>query len=181
MKPPMQSTNVWLLGLTLGAAFLNGFLTGGNVDRLLVATPAWNHLGLDAWADFSRNADLGSGQIVYPLMALGSTALAVLAAAIYFWKARCLRGLLLPIGLSAAFMVVALPFSLRAIPYMTSLRHIQDADAVALGRAFAGAHLWGRFQSCFHIAAFCAQLWSIFALGVHWHIGKTAALDRSSL
>jgi len=154
----------WVLGLTVTAAFLNGFLAGGNVDRLLVATPAWNRVGLNAWADFSRNADLGSGQIVYPFMAIGSTVLTILAAVMFILKGRSWRGVLLPIAFSAAFMVIALPFSLKAVPFMTSLGHIQDGDAVALGQAFAGAHYWGRFQGYFHVAAFCAQLWAIIAL-----------------
>jgi hypothetical protein len=131
---------------------------------LLVATPAWEEVGLRGWADFSRVADLGHGQIFYPLMALGSTALAVLAAVISFWKRPFLRGAVLPVGLSAAFMIVALPFSLKAVPFMQSLRAIHDGDMAALGVAFSGAQFWGRLQGYLHLAAFCSQLWAIVAL-----------------
>src|SRR5258708_37424001 len=58
MKTPKQTTN-YVLGLIVLAAFLNGLLTGGNVDRLLIASPAWERVGFEAWAEFSRNADLG--------------------------------------------------------------------------------------------------------------------------
>jgi hypothetical protein len=61
-------------------------------------------------------------------------------------------------------MIVALPFSLKAVPFMQSLRGIHDGDTAALGRAFAGAHFWGRFQGYFHLAAFFCQLWAIAAL-----------------
>jgi hypothetical protein len=153
----------WTLTLIMVAAFTNGLPTGGNIDRLLVATPAGERVGLDGWADFSRFADLGNGQFVYPLMALGSTALVVLAAILFISKDRSLRGPMLPIGLAAASMIVALPFSLKAVPFMMSLRDIHDGDVVALGRAFAGAHFWGRPQSYFHLTSFCAQMWAIVA------------------
>lgn len=151
----------WTLLIITIAAFTNGLLAGGNVDRLLVATPAWEDVGLNGWADFSRAADLEHGQIVYPLMALSSTALAVVAAVLIVWNRPFPRGPLLPVGLSATFMIVALPFSLRAVPFMQSLRGVHDGDMAALQRAFSGAHFWGQFQGYFHIAAFCAQLWAI--------------------
>lgn len=154
----------WILLLIAAAALTNGLLTGGNVDRLLVATPAWEEVGLNGWADFSRAADLKHGQIVYPLMALGSTVLAAVGAVLSFWKHRSLRGALFPVGLSAAFMIIALPFSLKAVPFMQSLRTIPDGDMATLSQAFAGAHFWGRFQGFFHLAAFCSELWAIAAL-----------------
>jgi hypothetical protein len=142
-------TRTTLMLVTI-AALVNGLLAGGNLDRLLVATPAWEEVGLNAWADFSRAADLGHGQILYPLLALGSTVLAVVAAVIFVWKRRTPSAALAAIGLSATFM--------------QSLRSIHDGDTAALGRAFAGAHFWGRFQGYFHLAAFCCQLWAIAAL-----------------
>ena len=154
----------WTLLFVTIAALTNGLLAGGNVDRLLVASPAWEQVGLNGWADFSRAADLGHGQIVYPLMALGSTVLAVLAAVPFVWKRQFPRYTVVPVGLSAAFMIVALPFSLKAVPFMQSLRSIPDGDIAALAQAFAGAHFWGRFQGYFHLAAFCSQLWAIAAL-----------------
>ena len=157
-------TRTTLMLVTI-AALVNGLLAGGNVDRLLVATPAWEVVGLNGWADFSRVADLGRGQVVYPVMALGSTALTVLAATTAFvGKRRFSRHALLPAGLSAALMLMALPFSLKAVPFMQSLRTISNGDAGALGRAFASTHFWGRFQGYFHRAAFCCQLWAIAAL-----------------
>lgn len=152
-----------LLLITI-AGFTNGLLAGGNVDRLLVATPAWEDIGLKSWADFSRVADLGHGQIFYPVMALGSTTLAVLAAIIVIWKPSFPRGAFLPVALSAVFMIFALPFSLKAVPFMQSLRGIHDDDLIALARAFSGVHFYGQFQGYFHVFAFCAQLWAIAAM-----------------
>ncbi len=151
---------------------MNGLLAGGNVDRLLVATPAWKEVGLNIWADFSRVADLGHGQIIYPTLALGSTGLAILAAVSMIGRRHQERRSFLPVGLSAAFMLAALPFSLKAVPFMQSLRGIRDGEMTALQQAFVGAHYWGSFQSYFHLAAFCTQLWAIAALSRH--VGQPA-------
>src|SRR5579883_3384859 len=109
----MRKWTLSLIGLT---AFMNGLLAGGNVDRLLVATPGWKEVGLNSWADFSRAADLGRGQIVYPTLALGSTGLAILAAVSMIRSRHQERRSFLPVGLSAALMFAALPFSLKAVP-----------------------------------------------------------------
>ena len=52
-------TSSLVLGLILGAAILDGFLAGGNVDRIIVQMPAWRRVGVRAWAEYSRKADLG--------------------------------------------------------------------------------------------------------------------------
>jgi hypothetical protein len=52
-------------------------------DRALVATPAWRELGPQAWATYSRHADLGNGLIVYPIYGIGLAVLAVAAGPIY--------------------------------------------------------------------------------------------------
>jgi len=152
-----------VLALILAATILDGLLSGGNVDRLLVATPAWHQLGLSAWAEFSRYADLGNGVVVYPAMALGGTAASVLAAILFVSEMRSVRGVGLPIALAAVLMLVALPFSLLATPFMLSLRHMDAGNLPALTSAFSGAHYWGRLQGVFHVAAFFANLWSIAA------------------
>jgi hypothetical protein len=51
--------------------------------------PAWRQLGVEAWAQYSRDADLGTGLIAYPIEAIGPTLLIVASTA----KARhCLEG-----------------------------------------------------------------------------------------
>jgi hypothetical protein len=44
-----------------------------SLARTLVEMPAWRHLGPEAWAAFSRSADLGNGEIMYPLAGIGGT------------------------------------------------------------------------------------------------------------
>ena len=62
------------------ATLLAGILAGGAVDRVIVGGPAWHKLGADAWAQYSRLADLGTGLIAYPIEGIGSTLLIIAAA-----------------------------------------------------------------------------------------------------
>ena len=82
-----------VLGVGVAATIVNGLLAGGNVDRAIVARPAWGQIGFAAWADYSRHADLGNGQWFYPVMALGGTLLSVLAAILFLATVGCLGGL----------------------------------------------------------------------------------------
>jgi hypothetical protein len=154
----------WPLWLMAGAAVADGLLAGGNLDRLLVATPAWTRVGLNGWADFTRSADLANGIIVYPAMALGGTVIVVLSAIIFAVGGRLPRHASTPVFLAAFLMLAALPFSLKATPFVMSLRHIDNGNVVELGRAFAGAHFWGGWQGILHLAAFCSEVWAIASL-----------------
>ena len=158
-----SKSRYWILGLIIAATIINGLLAGGNVDRALVAMPAWHHTGFVGWADFSRNADLGNGQMVYPLMAISGTVLSITVFMLFLWAGRSPRCAALPIFIAAALMLLSLPISFKAAPFMLSLRHIGNEDVAALGHAFAGFEFWGRLQGVLHVAAFCANLWSIAA------------------
>src|SRR5690348_16102436 len=67
--------------LIAGAAVLGGLIAGLDVDRTVVGMPAWHAVGPTAWAEFSRQADLGNGLFLYPLEAIGGFLL-LLAAVI---------------------------------------------------------------------------------------------------
>jgi hypothetical protein len=54
----------------VGATLANGLLAGGDADRWFVGMPAWQSVGLLAWANYSRSADLGNGFVLYPMLAI---------------------------------------------------------------------------------------------------------------
>jgi hypothetical protein len=56
---------------------------GASFGRTLIENPAWRRVGVKAWAEFSRAADLGNGEIVYPLEGIGGMLL-IVAGAISF-------------------------------------------------------------------------------------------------
>ena len=152
-----------VLWVAVAATIVNGLLAGGNVDRAIVARPAWSQIGLAAWADYSRHADLGNGQWFYPMMALGGTLLSLLAAVLFLSNSRMPRRASWPMLSAAAFMIVCLPISFRAAPFIQSLRHLGNQDVALLSRAFIGSFFWGRFQMALHVAGFFANIWSIAA------------------
>lgn len=77
------------LGVVLGLIVVQQVLENviGTMNRTLVEMPSWRHLGVAAWAAFSRGADLGSGRIIYPIAGIGGLGL-ILAAAVVFRLGR---------------------------------------------------------------------------------------------
>jgi hypothetical protein len=62
LRTPGKARHVILSSRTLLiiAVLFSGLLAGGNIDRSLVAMPAWQEVGATAWTEFSRHADLSS-------------------------------------------------------------------------------------------------------------------------
>jgi hypothetical protein len=126
--------------------------------------PAWRTVGPVGWAIFSRQADLGNGLLLYPIMAIGGTLLCVIAAVLLISSPLRPRSAQVPIFIGAALMILALPLSMRAAPFMLSLKRIGDGNVGLLAQAFSGFEFWGRLQGIFHLGAFAANLWSIVAV-----------------
>ena len=92
----MKSERVLRVTLFLIVAEL---LLGGlaaALNRTLVEMPAWHPLGAGALATFSRMADLGNGEIMYPLVGIGGPASILLALPLLLrrpdgglWPADC--------------------------------------------------------------------------------------------
>ena len=74
--------------LLVAATLVGGLLAGANVDRALVAMPAWQQVGPESWAAFSRHADLGNGFVLYPVEAVGA---ALLILDIFLTKRKAAR------------------------------------------------------------------------------------------
>ena len=154
----------WSLGILISTAVINGLLSGGNVDRALVAMPAWRQTGPLAWAQFSLYADLGNGSFLYPAMAISATLAIVAAAVLFLCSGSSPRNARVSVVLAAVLMVAALPFSLKAAPFMLGIRHVDPANVTALAHAFSGFEFWGRLQGIFHVASFCVNVWAISAV-----------------
>ncbi len=146
------------------ATFLGGTLAGTVVDRVVVSGPAWHELGAAAWAQYSRHADLGTGQIAYPVEAIGG-ALLTIAAAVSNHLDRNARGrAALPLHLAVALSIVGLLLTIKAAPIMLALATPQPAAAIEV--AFTGFFFWGLYlRGAADVLAFVAQLWALATLG----------------
>ena len=134
-----------------------------SLSRTLVEMPAWRHLGAEAWATFSRSADLGNGKIMYPLAGIGGTVL-ILAAAIAFrlspgrpWSVA------IPVYGAALMAICVMLTTTQAAPIMLSLHRIGD-DPVALRQAFEGFYRWDSIRAVFGALEGCAEIWALVAL-----------------
>ena len=137
----MQREASLLRGLVIAAVAWQG-LFGGVVVRALVETPAWRQLGVAAWADFSRAADLGPGLVAYPLFGIVSWVVVLAAAVVFTLDRRANRVASVPIYVAAVFSIVAAITTIVAAPTMISIRDLVD-NAPAIGAAFARFTLWG--------------------------------------
>jgi len=142
--------------LLAAAAVLGGLLAGLDVDRTLVAMPAWQAVGPTAWAEFSRHADLGKGLFLYPLEAIGTFLLLMAAAtSLRLEGAGWSR---VPWELWAAIFASAasLLLTLIAAPIMLGIR--DAADPASLQTALAGFRFWGDVRGALQLIAFVATV-----------------------
>lgn len=146
--------------LVVAATLQSGVLAGGIIDRVIVGGPAWHELGAQAWAQFSRQADLGTGLVAYPVEGIGATLLILAAALSNYFDSNGRRGVSLPLYFAAAFSIASLILTAKAAPVMLSLASPQNAAAVE--RAFNEFFVWGLYLRGFvDTLAFIALVWAL--------------------
>ena len=151
------------------ATVVSGILAGSAVDRVIVGGPAWHDLGAEAWAQYSRHADLGTGLLAYPVEAIGG-ALLIVAAIVAgrrdsdaYWHPRAA-----PLYCALASSIAGLLVTVKAAPIMLGLAGSQPA--VAVETAFGEFFLWGLYvRGSVDVLAFAALVW---ALSVPYHVDK---------
>ncbi len=138
-----------------------GGLFGSLLDRALVATSAWRQLGVHAWADYSRRADLGPGDIFYPVGGILLWALIFAAAVSQRLDRSALRKAGLPIYLAALFSIGAIIATIVTAPVMQSVGSLGN-DTVALQSVFGRFTLWGVYiRGVFFALSFLCTVWAL--------------------
>jgi hypothetical protein len=149
-------------GLLIATTAVGG-LMGSLLDRIVVATPAWQHLGAQAWAAYSRHADLGNGQILYPLGYIGLTVLAVAAAVAVRADHTAPRSAAAPVYLQTLFMITVMALTIKAAPILDSTARLSQASA--LRQAFSQFTFWGVYlRGAAVILAFLSSVWALAAI-----------------
>jgi hypothetical protein len=151
------------IGFVVTATAVSGLLAGTNIDRLIVQMPAWEQVGVLAWATYSREADLGNGLVLYPLEAIGGALLTACAAVAFYFDRTAPRSAAIPIYAAVVLVLGGLLATTQAAPYMLSLREIGN-DPAALQRAFDGFNRWGTVRAVFQILAFGVNLWALVSV-----------------
>jgi hypothetical protein len=111
------------------------------LDRVVVGIPAWQFLGAEAWAAYSRHADLGVGLIVYPIAGIGLAVLAIAAAITSRADPGAPPVARLLIYLAAIGAIGVMATTAIAAPIMLSVPNL--GDPAALADAFNRFTLWG--------------------------------------
>jgi hypothetical protein len=136
------------------ATLVCGLLAGADVDRTLVAMPAWQQVGPIAWAEFSRHADLGNGLVFYPLIAIGGMLLTWAATVSCHFDRSVRREVKLALYAASALEVAGLLLTIKAAPIMLGIRHV--TDPAALQQAFAAFRHWGDLRGLSQLFGFVA-------------------------
>jgi hypothetical protein len=147
-----------------------------SLNRTLVEMPAWRHLGASAWATFSRQADLGNGEILYPLAGIGGLLLVLAAAITFRLSPRRPLSVAIPLYLAALMVICVILCTTQAAPFMLSLHRIGD-DPAALRRAFEGFYRWDTIRAVFGVVEGIAEILALVALVSvsPWHRGAPDA------
>jgi hypothetical protein len=154
---PRSATRGLLIATTAA-----GGLMGSLLDRIVVATPAWRHLGAQAWAAYSRHADLGNGQILYPVSYIGLTILAVAAVTVRADRTAP-PAAAAPVYLQALFIITVLALTIKAAPILDSTARLSQTSA--LRQAFSQFTFWGVYlRGATVILAFLSSVWALTAI-----------------
>jgi hypothetical protein len=149
--------------LIVGATLLDGILAGGDVDRWVVGMPAWRTVGVVGWANYSRSADLGNGFILYPALAITGTLLSLSAALSFAHQRKHENFVAIALYAAAALALSGLVVTVKAAPFMLSLRNLRNTNEALLQQAFNGFELWGGVRAVLQTMAFGVNLWSLVA------------------
>jgi len=156
---------LWTVRLFLfAAAIMNGILVGGGTDRALIGFPAWQVVGPQAWATFSRQADLGNGRLWYPLWAFaGMLCSAMAAVLLLYWSVPASLTARLCVYAAAVLTIGGLLLTIKAAPIMLGLRRIGD-DPGLLQHAFEGFTYWSYWRLACQFLGWLAILCALLTL-----------------
>src|SRR5215471_2167561 len=156
------------LSLVLLATIFNAPLFG-SLNRAIVDFAAWRKVGVVAWADFSRRADLGPGLVLYPLEAIGGGVFTLAAMLSYHVDGKSPRSACVPLHIAALGALGGLLLTRQAAPEMLSLRQIPADDTASLQRAFDAFTFWSYLRLLTQAGAWLANLWSIVSISSTVH------------
>lgn len=147
--------------LAMLAAATGGIAAGFTIDRSIVALTAWRQLGAEAWAAFSRRADLGRGLVLYPVVGVSTWLLSLATAVSYATQDGP------PTAAAAVYSAGALSLlpaiaTARAAPNMLKVRRTDAGEELSL--ALTRFTRWNHVRAASQTLCFAANLWALVAL-----------------
>jgi hypothetical protein len=143
--------------LLLAATAANGMLVGASLDQSLKQLPARHRIGMVAYSQYSRAADLGNGIAYYGVLGIGSallTALATLSAHRDAAATPMVRWL----DVGALLTLLHSLATSRAAPTNFSQRDVAPDDAEALTQMFDQFTYWQTIRAALQVGTLAAHL-----------------------
>jgi hypothetical protein len=120
---------------------------------------AWNLIGAEPWATYSREADLRNGLRWYPAMGIGTLLANVAAAMAVHHDPVAQRSAALPTRAAALIAIGHMLATARAAPNMLRVRRTEDPDS--LKAALEGFTRWQAVRTGLDVLMLAANLWSL--------------------
>jgi hypothetical protein len=133
--------------------------TGTSFDKSIVQLPAWNRIGAEPWATYSREADLRNGLRWYLAMGIGTLLANVAAAIAVHHDPASPRSAALPTRAAALIAIGHMLATARAAPNVLRVRRTEDPDS--LKAALEGFTRWQAVRTGLDALMFTANLWSL--------------------
>ena len=146
--------------LLFAATVLSGLLAGGVMDRVIVSGPAWHEMGAQAWLQYSRHADLGTGLIAYPIEGIGTPILIIAAIVSSYVDRKSRSAVVAPLYVAAFFSIAGLVLTIKAAPIMLALGG--PVPTAAVQSAFDDFFMWGLYlRGAADVLAFVGLAWAL--------------------
>jgi len=142
----------------IAATALTGLLCGASLDQSIKQLPARRVIGVLAFSEYAKAADLKNGVIWYALLGIGA-ALASIVTAVLAWNTHISEGYVLPLYLGAAFAVCHSICTSQAAPTYHSQKKINDEEE--LKKLFNKFEMIQTFRSAFIVLNFLCYLWAL--------------------
>jgi hypothetical protein len=116
--------------------------------------------GAEAWVQYCRHADLGTGLVAYPIEGIGTTLLLIATAISIYIDGTSRRAVTMPLYVAVALSVGGLLLTAKAAPIMLALASPQTAAAIQ--HAFDKFFFWGLYlRGSLDTLAFVSAGWSL--------------------
>jgi len=145
----------------IAATALTGLLCGASLDQSIKQLPARRSIGVKAFSEYAKAADLKNGVLWYAILGIGA-ALSSLATVILAWHYNIQNSYSLPLYLGGIFAVCHTLCTALAAPTYHSQKKIQDE--AQLKKLFNKFERIQTFRSIFIALNFICYIWVIIII-----------------
>ena len=143
--------------LLLAATTFTGLLAGASLDQSIKQLPARHRIGVQAFSQYSRAADLASGVVFYGILGVGALLFSLAAAlSAYF------QGVAQPasswIYVGALLAVLHTLVTAKAAPTNFSQRMLPADDEAGLAAVFDRFARWQNLRCALQVVNFAVEL-----------------------